>query len=195
MINSVLGSCDYTTQSSWVRMRMYTCRTCVRTFACMHACVCKCCRIVADWQPKYWIDYNEGQTMFVIDTKTGTIHFVARVAIAIRSIIRCLPFYTCIGYISIRAACSPAAFQSRHFIYTYLQVWFDNTNSCYQRWNANQIIVEMKYVKRIPCNLKGFEFIDILFFAMARAKPEITHVKGVFFFIPMKPSSIPFYFI
>lgn len=25
--------------------------------------------IVADWQPKYWIDCDEGQTMFVIDTK------------------------------------------------------------------------------------------------------------------------------
>lgn len=24
--------------------------------------------IVADWQPKYWIDCDEGQTMFVIDT-------------------------------------------------------------------------------------------------------------------------------
>lgn len=58
-------------------------RACVRKWVCMHACVGKCCRIVADWQPKYWIDYNEGQTMFVIDTITGTIHFVARVATAL----------------------------------------------------------------------------------------------------------------
>ena len=28
-----------------------------------------CVPIVADWQPEHWIDCDEGQTMFVIDTK------------------------------------------------------------------------------------------------------------------------------
>lgn len=98
MIKSILSSFDYHILSP----------ACMFVSLCI--CACKCCRIVADWQPKYWIDYNEGQTMFVIDTSTGTK--LCRVAIAIL-----FPILIYTRFISIESACSPADFLSRDYLH------------------------------------------------------------------------------